>query len=296
MLPPAAKALPLLDTDVLRSFVAIVDSGSFRAAADCVLRTPSAVSMQIKKLEETLGRPVFERDARNVRLTADGELLLGYARRILAISDEAMAHFHIPEVQGVVSIGSPDEYGERVLPGVLQRLALTHPGLIVNVVIDSSKVLIQRLDAGEIDLTLYTCDETSALPGDTVVFEEDLVWAGVRGGTAHLRDPLPVSMWEEGCAWRACAVKGLDEAGRAFRISYMSAHTTGQRAAILSDLAIAPYPAGLITPPLVRLGEKEGLPPLRTYKIAMRTNGRMSEAAQAVSDQIMTTGKLRIAA
>ena len=123
MTAPLNHPLPLLDLDVLRTFVAIAETGSFTTAANAVFRTPSAVSMQIKKLEEILGRSVFARDARSVTLTTDGEILLGYARRMLAVNREAVSKFIIPDITGIVRLGSPDDFGERVLPNVLKRFA-----------------------------------------------------------------------------------------------------------------------------------------------------------------------------
>ncbi len=119
---PLNHPLPLLDLDVLRTFVAIAETGSFTTAANAVFRTPSAVSMQIKKLEDILGRSVFARDARSVSLTTDGEMLLGYARRLLSINREVVSKFIIPEIVGAVRLGSPDDYGERVLPQELRTL------------------------------------------------------------------------------------------------------------------------------------------------------------------------------
>src|SRR5690606_36877221 len=107
---PLNHPLPLLELDVLRTFVAIAETGSFTTAAGAVFRTPSAVSLQIKKLEETLGRSLFSRDARSVSLTADGEVLIGYARRLLAINHEAVSKFVVPDIRGVVRLGSPDDY------------------------------------------------------------------------------------------------------------------------------------------------------------------------------------------
>lgn len=138
MTAPVQHPLPMLDIDVLRTFVAIADTGSFSSAANAVFRTPSAVSMQIKKLEEQLGVAVFDRDARSVTLTSDGEILLGYARRLLALNREAVSKFVAPTVTGVVRLGSPDDIGECVLPLVLKRFSESHPGVTVDVVIDQT--------------------------------------------------------------------------------------------------------------------------------------------------------------
>src|SRR5690606_15366505 len=164
--------------------------------------------MQIKKLEETLGVSVFSRDARSVSLTQDGEMLLGYARRLLALNREAVAKFIVPEISGVVRLGSPDDYGERVLPYVLRRFAKTHPSIAVDVTIDMSSNLRRRLAERQLDITLFTI--CRKVPSDAeVLLTEPVVWAGAKGGCAYLREPLPVSLWEEGCVWRADALEAL---------------------------------------------------------------------------------------
>lgn len=266
---PLNHPLPLLELDVLRTFVAIAETGSFTTAAAAVFRTPSAVSMQIKKLEEVLGRSVFTRDARSVSLTTDGEMLLAYARRMLAINREAVSKFVMPDISGVVRLGSPDDYGERVLPSVLKRFAQTHPSIAVDVTIDQSVNLRKRLANRQLDLTLVTCTEGVEQADMEILLTEPIAWAGAKGGCAYMREPLPVSLWEEGCAWRNGAVKALGEAGRDYRVAYLSAHTAGQRAAILSDLAIAPLPKSFIRDDLVELGPKDGLPQMGNYHIGM---------------------------
>ena len=162
---PLNHPMPLLELDVLRTFVAIAETGSFTTAANAVFRTPSAVSMQIKKLEDILGRSVFSRDARSVSLTTDGEMLLGYARRMLAINREAVSKFIVPDIVGVVRLGSPDDYGERVLPHVLKRFAQSHPSIAVDVVIDQSSNLRRRMDERTLDITLITNSFRSSMAG-----------------------------------------------------------------------------------------------------------------------------------
>lgn len=286
MTTPLHHPLPVLELDVLRTFVAIAETNSFSAAASAVFRTPSAVSMQIKKLEETLGRTMFVRDARSVSLTPDGELLLGYARKMLAINREVVSKFIVPEISGVVRLGAPDDVGERIMPNVLKRFAKTHPDISVDTVIDQSVNLCRRLAQGSLDITLLTC-EPHRLPEDAELIKtEPLVWAGAKGGSAHMCRPLPVSVWEEGCAWRSSAVMGLEETGLDYRIAYMSAHSAGQRAAILSDLAIAPLPRSFVGDDLVVLGECDGVPPLADYAIAMMIRPEADSAVLAAADHI----------
>ncbi len=288
MTAPLHHPLPLLDLDVLRTFVAIAETGSFTAAANAVFRTPSAVSMQIKKLEETLRRPVFSRDARSVSLTTDGEILLGYARRMIALNREAVSKFIVPDIAGVVRLGSPDDYGERVLPHVLKRFAKSHPSIAVDVVIDQTANLRRRLADHELDITLFTSCRN--MPSEAeVLLNEPIVWGGAKGGSAHLREPLPLSIWEEGCAWRANALEALGRAGRDYRIAYMSAHTAGQRSAILADLAVAPLPKSFIGDEIVALGPDEGLPELSNSNLAMIVAPEASAPVRAAADHLRAT-------
>lgn len=282
---PLNHPLPLLDLDVLRTFVAIAETGSFSAAANAVFRTPSAVSMQIKKLEDILGRTVFSRDARSVSLTTDGEMLLGYARRMLAINREAVSKFIIPDIVGVVRLGSPDDFGERVLPHVLRRFAVTHPSIAVDVTIDQSVNLRRRMDDRTLDITLLT-NSTGAASSAETLLTEPIVWAGAKGGCAHLREPLPISVWEEGCSWRGGALDALGREGRNYRVAYMSAHTAGQRAAIMSDLAIAPLPKSFITDEMVELTAKDGLPEIGSYSLAMLVSPDANAPVKAAADHI----------
>lgn len=286
---PLNHPLPLLDLDVLRTFTAIAETGSFTTAANAVYRTPSAVSMQIKKLEDILGRAVFSRDARSVALTTDGEMLLGYARRMLAINREAVSKFIIPDIVGVVRLGSPDDYGERVLPQVLKRFAQSHPAIAVDVTIDQSSNLRRRMDDRALDITLLTNSYKSSALDAEVLLTEPIVWAGAKGGSAHLREPLPVSLWEEGCAWRARALDALGRTGRNYRVAYMSAHTAGQRAAILADLAVAPLPKSFLGNEMVELGVKDGLPEIGNYDLAMIVAPEASAPVKAVADHIRAT-------
>ncbi|HMF66648.1 MAG TPA: LysR family transcriptional regulator [Phyllobacterium sp.] len=300
MSAPMHHPIPILDLDVLRTFAMIAETGSFSSAANAVFRTPSAVSMQIKKLEETLGHVLLERDARSVKLTPSGEVLLGYARRMLALNRETVAKFIAPTVSGVVRLGAPDDVGERVLPFVLKRFAESHPDVTVDVVIDQSNNLRKRLDEQRLDVTLVNVNETLAKMDDIeVLMTEEIIWAGAKCGTAHERNPLPLSMWEEGCIWRANAISALESAGREYRVAYMSAHTMGQRAAIVADLAVAPFSKFLLEDNMVQLGAEHGLPPLGESRLGMLIAKNAGAHVKAVAQHLRVyfegyerTGKL----
>lgn len=281
--------LPLLDPDQLRSFVAIAETANLTRAAEAVFRTPSAISMQVKKLEETLETKVLFRTSREVSLTPNGEDLLVYARRILALNHEAVLQFRKPTLEGVVRIGAPDDYGARLLPNVLRRFSDCYPAVRLDVVIDLSVGLMKRFHRGELDMTLCNCGNgVDVPPSSRVVLEERLVWTGVKGGCAHERRPLPISMWEDSCSWKACAVNALEQNNIPYRPAFVSASTTGQRAALIADLAIAPFPASLVEAPLVELSQEvTSLPPLQTYQLVLCTSDNLGEAGKVAANELI---------
>jgi len=286
MAAPFRPPLPLLDNDVLRTFVAIAETGNFSTAAEVVLRTPSAVSMQIKKLEEQLKTTLFLRDARSVSLTQNGEILLSYARRMLALSNEAVSRFMMPDLSGVVRLGAPDDIAERLLPRILKSFADQFPSIMVDVTVDMSGALRKRVEEQRLDLALFNCTPRSFTGVGEVLHTERLVWTGAKCGNAHLRDPLPISVWEEGCCWRQEAITQLEKQKRPYRIAYASAHTMAQRAAVLSDLAIAPFPRSYLSDDMVVLGPQEGLPELFTFDVRLVTRSQLAVPAQAVAESI----------
>lgn len=278
---------PLLELDLLKTLVAISETGNFSAAAEAVFRTPSAISMQVKRIEELVGRAIFVRDSRSVTLTADGEMLLNHARRVLALNREIVAKFITPNVVGEVRLGAVDHTAEQFLPHVLKRFAETHPGVTVDVTVENSKELAERIRKQQLDLAMVTCDSAdySGLPVE-LLFQEDLVWAGLKGGVAVEQQPLPISVWEEGCVWRKAALEGLKAMNREFRVTFKSAYVSGQRAALLADLAVAPLPASMCGGNIVELGSECGLPHLTKYSLGLLRAGEPSEPVEAVIDHL----------
>ncbi len=283
---PTAPRLPILDLDVLNTFSAIADTGNFSLAAERVLRTPSAVSMQIKKLEEMLGVSLFRRDARAVTLTHHGEILLTYARRMLSLNSEVVSKFIQPEMAGVVRLGAPDDIGGIVLPQVLRQFTESFPSVMVNVKIDSSANLRRGVETGELDLTIFNCGKEGLRAGEEVLFQDRIVWAGKKCGTAHLKSPLPISVWETSCIWRESALKALESSGLDYRISYQSGSHLAQRVAIHADLAIAPIGPLLLEDDMVELGREAGLPPMGTYEVGLAMCEEPNEPVRAVADFI----------
>lgn len=282
------KGTPLIETDLYRTFLVIAETGSFSKASEVIGRTPSAVSMQVKKLETLLGTAVFAREGRSVRMTAEGEALLGYARRILLLNEEAVAMFRSPSIEGEVRFGAPSDFGTRFLPNILTRFARSHPAVNVDVHLDGSPPLLQKLKDGQLDLILYTARPDSDLArGGEIVYTEPLAWAGLEGGVAYSRNPLPLALSVSGCPWRKAARIALDKAEHPYRIAYQSFHSAGQEAALLADLAIAPFPTSVITPPLQKLDARHGLPDIGDYHLILKEAGNAGKASDAFASHVI---------
>ncbi len=284
-----SQRMPVLDSELLKTFLAIADTGSFTRAAKAVFRTPSAVSMQIKRLEEALNSSMFVREGRSVSLTNEGEALLSYARRIMQLQEEAVARFICPTMEGTVRVGTPDDFAVRFLPNILSRFNRSHPKVDVEVHCGTSNDLVDRLETGQLDMTLITLGHGSSLKTDTtVVFGEPLVWVGLDCGEAHLRKPLPLALSVGDCLWRSMAMEAMDKVGLDYRIAYSSQHYAGQQAAIMADLAIAPLPLSLAISPFRVLGAKEGMPELGNYQIALlRARGAAGVMFDNLQEQIL---------
>jgi len=262
---------PTLDTEILQTFIAIADSGSFTRAGEHVGRTQSAVSMQMKRLEDRIGRTLFRRAGRNVFLSADGEALLSYARRITNLSAEAIAAFRTPEMTGLVRIGIFDDLAERFLPHILARFAKTHPLVELEVYAEDSHPLCERLRKGELDLALV--GNGHLFPGEgQIVLREELVWVTSTRHCVHEREPLPVALTERGCSWRISAVRALREAGRSFRVCYSGRNHAALVAPVKAGLAVSTLPLSSVRAGMRVLNESDGFMPLQMLEVTMIRN------------------------
>ena len=290
--------LPNLDVDQLKTFLAIADGGSFTRAAEDVNKTQSAVSMQMKRLEEQLGRPLFAKDGRGVRFTADGDRLVEYARRIVTISDEAVSAFTRPDITGTIRFGTPDDYAEHFLPEILARFSRTHPLVTVDVECVSSLVLKDRIANGELDLAIISTG--GATPAGEIVRREPLVWATSMRHSTHLLETLPIAAASMGCAWRRLVEDGLSNMGRKYRIAYTSPNSAAINAAVLQGLAVGAMPEMCMRPGMRLLGEDEGFPSLGHFDIGLiRKAGRPVAAVEALARHVregLATARYAVAA
>ncbi len=278
----------VIEPELLRSFLAITETGSFSEAAQRVLRTQSAVSMQIKRLEELLGRPVFERTGRSVKLTADGEILVGHARRILRVHQEALAAFAESDLSGGVVLGTPDQYAVTFVPPILARFAETHPRIHVEVRCEGSDVLLQQLNANALDLSLLTYGH--GLHEGTPLWEEPLVWVTSAHHCAHEETPLPLAVFQGGCWYREAIIDTLGQLGRPYRIAYSSQSLQGIEAALRSGLAVSLLPASNVGHGLRVLGPDGDYPPMPSNQISLkRAPGSRSAVVDALERHILDT-------
>jgi DNA-binding transcriptional LysR family regulator len=278
----------LLDVDQLRTFIAIAESGSFTRAADVVHKTQSAVSMQMKRLEERLERQIFARDGRASKLTEDGERLLDYARRIIKLNVEAISAFSDAELSGRVRLGVPDDYADRYLPEIMARFSRVYPGVELSVMCEPTVHLVERIAGNELDLAIVTnCDGNR--PAETFR-REHLLWVTSSRHTTHRQEPLPLALGRPSCKWRQLAMEGLEQMGRPYRVLYSSWNAGAVAAAVLAGLAVSVFPESGLRPGMRVLGSADGFPELPFVRIGlMRNPHERSELAEALAEHIISS-------
>jgi DNA-binding transcriptional LysR family regulator len=277
--------LKYLDLTLLQAFAAVVDSGSFTRAAVYLCRTQSAVSMQLRKLEDLTGHPLLDRDRHGVRLTEQGELLLGFARRMIRLNEDALAALDQPAAEGHVRLGMPDDYAQRFLPSVLTRFALAYPRVQLEVFGALSGELLDRIEQGHLDVALVT-----RLPNrrrGKVLRRERLVWAGSRQHRAQVETPLPLALFPDGCVFREHALAALDAHGLTWRVAYCSQSFAGGRLAVSGGLAVTVAAQSMVPPEWRVYGVEDHFPPLPEIEIALHhAAGRRSNAVKLLEEQL----------
>jgi len=282
-------ATATLDLDLLRAFVTVAEAASFTRAAERLGRTQSTISLQIKRLETALGAPVFERGARPVRVSGEGEMLLGYAREMLRLNDEVVARMREPELTGRVRLGTPEDFATSHLPDVLSEFGAAFPGVALEVTCDLTLNLLDRFAAGEFDLVLIKREPAGPMTG-VEVWREPLVWVG-RGDTDVAGDrTLPLVVSPHPCVYRKRAQTALDSVGRRWRIAYTSTSLAGTQAAVQAGLGLTVLPKAMVPPGLRLMGPAEGLPRLAETEIALcRAPGTLSRPADRLAGHIVTS-------
>ncbi len=275
-----------LDLDLLRCFVTIADTGSFTRAGDRLGRTQSTISLQLKRLEEQVGRTVFDRTPRAIRLTPEGERLIGVARQILRLNDSAIAELFEPDIAGGVRLGVPEDFATAHLPSVLAAFTEAHPLVELEVTCDLTLNLLERFNSGAFDLVLVKREPSAPLRGMRV-WREPLVWVG-RDRLAVADMPVvPLIVSPQPCVYRKRAVEALEEAGMRWRIAYTSTSLAGSQAAVRAGLGISVLPREMVPAFLTPIGAEAGLPPLYDTEIALIEAPGLSTTAHRLALHIV---------
>lgn len=274
-----------LDSELLRTFLAVAESGNFTRAAETVGRTQSAISMQIKRLEEVVGDVLFERGARGVSLTERGADLVGNARRIVSLLDETASLMRAAPLGGPVRIGLPEEYGQPVLSRALGAFAKRHSQVEVTVRFGYSVSQLAALAAGELDLAVVF--EWQKPSGAEVLMHDPTVWVTSNHHHRHLERPLPVAVYSREGWSREYVLGSLERRGIDYRFAYTSDTTNGLALAVTAGLAVAPISRSNIPVDCRELTEADGFGQIDTTRVVLHRNPRArTEAVDVMADAI----------
>ena len=249
-----------LDLDLLRTFVAVADLNTFAAAAAAVCRTQSAVSQQMQRLEQLVGKELFARHGRNKLLTEHGIQLLGYARKILRFNDEACMSLMFSNLQGVLTLGASDESADTILPFLLNRISSVYPKLALDVSVKRNAFMVEMLKENEVDLVV-----TTHRPGqfDSLTLRTSPThWYCAAEYVLQKGEPIPLVLLDDPSPFRDMVLAALNEAGIPWRLAYVASTLPAVRAAVKAGLGVTARPVEMMSPDLRVLGQSEGLPSL----------------------------------
>jgi DNA-binding transcriptional LysR family regulator len=258
-----------LDPDLLRAFVAVAEHRSFTDAAASLNRTQSAVSTQIKRLEDQLGLKLFVRSTNRVNLSVAGEGLVSYARRILSLGEEAIQRLRQHETAGRVRLGVMEDYGSVLMPSILKAFYNSYPGIELHMETGLTSGMVGRLGkAYDVVVAMHARNEKS---GDLLRLER-AVWAGSHELNVRNLDPLPVALYPNGCLFRDWAISALHRTARRWRIAFISHSLAAVEAIAAQGLAVTVVKEGTFPRSLRVLGAEDGLPALPTAEIRLHVS------------------------
>jgi DNA-binding transcriptional LysR family regulator len=261
-----------LESDLMRSFLALADTGSVTGAAARLFRTQSAVSLQLKRLEDSLGQPLFIRQARGIELTLRGEQLLPYARRVVSLLDEAAIALREKPLSGPVRVGIPDEYAGTILPHALQAFNERHPGVEVSVRCDHSEPQLQALADDDLDLAVIY--DWSYVSDGEVLCVDPTVWVTSLTHAQHRRQPVPVASYFRSRWYSDFAAHSLNQQGLDWRVAFECDDAWAMRTAVTMGLAIAPISRSTIPHGCRELTPVDGFPIVDSARVLLRRNPR----------------------
>lgn len=276
-----------LPTDVLRSFLAVIDLGSFTKAGDLLGRTQPAISLQIRKLEDLLGMPLLDTSGRTIALTKDGETLARHARQLLALNDEIVARLQKRGSEGILRVGLPTDYAVVFFQTTIAHYSREHPEVQFSIDCDVSQRLLSKLVADELDLAIAMYDDRPA-PGLIYSWVERPIWCAGGDSDAGNRTPVPIAAHPDGCHYRNRMIRCLDQIGRPWRITYSSPGISGLQLAVQSGLGVTALTRRTLLRGMRVLAEKDGFPPLADIHVGLHfKNTGASTAALMLVNHIM---------
>ena len=276
-----------LDVDLLRAFAAIAAEQNISRAAERLLRNQSTVSLQLKRLEEIVGQRLFERTPRRVSLTHDGEVLLGYANRMLALNDEVMDRINEPRLEGTVRLGVPEDFATTHMPAILGAFARTHPLVALEVTCDLTLNLMARFRQGAFDIVLVKREPAARMTG-VRVWREPLVWVGAEGYALPESRTVPLVVSPEPCVYRKRAIGSLRRAKVKWRVAYQCGSLAGNLAAVKAGLGVSVLPKDMVPRDLHIMGTG-GLPELRDTEIALMASSNLARPSQRLREHIIAS-------
>lgn len=268
-----------IDTRLLRTFLILAESESFTKTAERIGRSQSAASMQIAKLEEVLDTRLFIRDKRNVKLSAEGEKLIGYARQIVDLSDELLHRFNEPDIRGEVRFGSPEDFTTEYLPDILAGFMGAYPKVNLDVSCELTLKLIEGVEDGRYDLIVIKQKPDDLYPGAQPMWKEQVVWVGPKNMAVDRQfdtfvnergnDPLPLVLSPSPCVYRTRATSALDDIGLPWQVGYTSPSFSGVTAAVKAGLGLTVLPQKMVPADLTPLKIADGWPQLSDAEICL---------------------------
>lgn len=274
---------PDLDPDLLKAFLAVAEHRSFTRAADRLNRTQSAVSVQIRRLEQRLGTQLFQRNRSGVVPTAAGDELRVYAQRILALHAEAIGALRARKPEAVIRLGVMDDYGTIVVPPLLGSFAKDHPAIGVEIETGLTATMPARL--GEAYDLVIAMHPQGRGEGE-LLRREQAVWAASASCRATAEETLPVALYPHGCLFRQWAAEALDRADRPWRLAFVSRALAAVESITAQGLAVTVVKAGTLPPRLRPLGPRDGLPPLPIADIRLHRARNLSRPAALLADHL----------
>lgn len=275
-------------TDLLRTFVSVIDLGAFTKAGEALGRTQPAISLQVRRLEELVGSPIIKQVGRTLLLTSEGEMLLSYAREILRLNDEVASYFDRSKIAGVIRVGLPNDYAVAFLQGVITEYTRQHTDISLELHCGWSAEILDRLHADELDIAVAMVNGERAQYLSRSWIERP-IWAAAADASFDPAIGVSLAAHPEGCAYRARMIQALDDAQIRWRVAYTGSGIAGLQNAVVNGLGVSALTQYTMLPGMRALDERDGLPPLAEIRVGLfYKHPRLSDAGIGLVNHIIS--------